>query len=57
MLVAHLAWRQSTPQHVLVHRLEVIKSNFSGVKRKIRDEVLVLYLYLVSGRGRMDMSN
>ena len=34
-LVAHLAWRQIAPQHVLVLWLEAIKSNFSGAKRKV----------------------
>jgi hypothetical protein len=57
MLVAHLAWRECPPQHVLVLWLEAIKFNFSGAKRKVWDEVLVLYLCLVSGRGGIDMPN
>ena len=37
--------------------LEAIKSNISGAKTKIWDEVLVVYLCLVSGRGGIDMPN
>ena len=56
-LVANLAWMQFGPQHILVHCLKEIKFNFSGAKQKVWDEVLVLfmYLYLVSGKKRIDM--
>lgn len=43
MLVAHLAWRQCPPHHVHVLLPAAIKFNFSAAKRKIWNEVLVLY--------------
>ena len=35
-LVAHLAWKQCPPQHVLVVWLKAKKFNFNGAKEKIR---------------------
>ena len=54
-IVAHFALRQCPPQHVLVFWLKAIKFNFTGAKKKTYDEVLVLYLCLVSGRRRIHM--
>ena len=50
-LIAHLDWRQCPSQHIFGVCLEATKFNFSGAKRKIQDEFLVLYLCLVSRRG------
>ena len=48
-LVTHLAWRHYVQQYVFFHWLKAIKFNFSGAKRKVRDEKNGLVLYLVFG--------
>ena len=35
---------ERTPKYDLIFRLEARKSNSSGAKRRVQDEVLVLYL-------------